>query len=171
MPTHPLISEEVRTAPQGTDLVVRLVALDYLMVALQGTFMTHLQTPLTGCELAPLAAIFVGFRRGIVVGGAHGLFVGWATGALLAEPTGIPALATLVVGALAGSMRESFHLDRRAVRLWMAFSLVVVAELLQTALTLVVWQRMPAVLPLSLAVHAALCPVVDVIVAWCLPER
>lgn len=171
MPAPPVVTEEVHAIPSGVGLWIRLLVVDYLVLALQGSVMLHFQRPLIICHLAPLVAILVGFRQGTVVGAAHGLLIGWLSGALHAEPTGIPMLIGFLLGGLAGAARQGFHLEMRWIRLWLALTLLVVGEILTMLTTLIVWQRLPEVLPLSLIVYAVLAPVADTAVGWLLPGR
>jgi cell shape-determining protein MreD len=165
-----VISGEVHVAPHGLNLAVRVLVLDYAALALQGSVMAHFQTPYTACDLTLLAAIFIGLRLGPARGAANGLLLGLTGGALMAEPTGIPALIAFMLGWVAGASREGFQVERRAIRVWLALSLLVAGEIVSMLLQLIVWQRLPVVLPLSLILYALLAPAVESTVGWLLPE-
>lgn len=128
------------SAPAAT--VLRLLVLDYLVVGLEGSVMGHFQAGALGrCDLALVIAVLVGFSRGRLVGAIHGLWLGWLTGALMGEPSAIPALLCYLLGVAGGLVRENFVLDSLWLRLWIVLCLILAAELLKTALVLVLYQR------------------------------
>ncbi len=172
----PAITPLLSPAERGRDVIdlglaLRLLALDYLILALQGTVMRHLQTDHLRCQLAPLAVTLAGFRLGLLSGAAHGFLLGLANGALFSEPTGIPALTAMLLGGSAGAMRHSFRVEALAVRVTLALALLGLGALVTHAVTLVVWHRVPPLLPLSAAVCVPLVPGVDRLVRLFLPER
>ena len=163
MSPRSLVDRMESAAPPDPGLILRLLFFDYLILAFQGSVIGHLQTPWFTCDLTRLAVTLVGFRHGVSVGAIHGFGLGWAGGALMAEPTGIPILVALLIGALAGAARENFAIEIRAVRIGLAIGLIALAAVMEIVLMLLVWQRFPTVLPLSLLIYMLLGPLVDVL--------
>ncbi len=163
------VSGETLIGPVGLGLWARLLVLDVAVLTLQTTVMSHLQTPLFTCHLAPLVAILIGMRQGPAVGGGHGLLLGWASGALLVEPTGIPILIVWALGMTAGFSRDAFQIEHSGIRIGVTFALILVGEVLTTLLQLAVWQRLVFPLPLSLLIYVILAGPADFLIERVLP--
>jgi hypothetical protein len=168
MAAHPLISPTNRDVTLDVGLWLKLLIIDFVALTLQGSVMSHFQGPLLACQIAPVVAVLVGYRVHLVTGAANGLFLGWAAGALALEPTGIPILMTMALGGLANIARDLCHIEDGLIRALLTLTLVAAGELAVWLLTLIIWQTVPPILPLSLLVYVILIPLADAAVNWAL---
>lgn len=146
----------------------KLLMLDFIVLALQGSVMSHFQTSLFTCNLALLIAISVGFRQGPIMGAGHGLLLGWMSGALMGEPTGIPILLMFLVGLLASVVRHNFQVELLIVRVWLMVGFILLAGLVGIGLHVALWQALPSIAPFSVVIYALLAPLADLLTGWML---
>jgi cell shape-determining protein MreD len=167
-PDH--LVRQLRDRPIDVSIPLRVFLLDYIVLALQGTLMTHLQSQVFTPNIALLVIVLVGFRLGIEAGALHGFLLGWASGALACETTGIPILVAVALGGLAGATRPSFRLDSMGIRVFLALLFLLGGHIAIAVLTYLLWGRFPRMGWIAVLVYPLIAPLADLLVRGLVPE-
>jgi cell shape-determining protein MreD len=167
-PDH--LTRQLRERPIDLGIPLRVFFLDYLVLTLQGTLMTHLQSLSFTPNIALLVVVLVGFRLGIEAGALHGFLLGWASGALACETTGIPILIAVALGGAAGAARPSFRLDSMGLRVFLALLFLLAGHIAISVITFALWGRLPHTWSMAVLVYPLIAPLADLLVCGLVPE-
>lgn len=139
----------------------KLSVLAYIVLSLQASVMGHFQTSWCHLDLTPMVIALVGLRLGAMPGAIFGTTLGWFSVLLLGEPSGLPVLVGLAVGALAGRARDELMVDLWPVRFATVFVFTAAAEVAIAAGSAPLLGHPFALSPLTFAVALPFIPVVD----------